>query len=296
MNNKRVTVKMGNDYKESFFITDDTTLDAFTDEVAASMGLDLDKTLRFVYEGFFVDDRRFLNIEDSATLICVIKKNTTCSILKPTHDTRGVFGDGINYGINQDTQNNGTIQDTQNNGTIQDTQNNQNNVNNPMDTHKYDITDEYPDIIIPSLDNNDIVSNTMRGESFNYKQVKASLIIFLDFIRNNAQIRQMYENDFPQLVHELLHNPTLETIVKNILRQSGQIARAIDNKSNIKVHIDGNDTNTVKNVEEIKLTSEDEENIKNIIDMGFDPILAVKTYIENNYDLEKTMACLLNLD
>jgi hypothetical protein len=246
-NNKQVTVKMGNSYKESFLITDDSILDSFTDEVSASMSLDLDKTLRFIYKGFFVNSQNFHDIEDGATLISVIKKIYVAANAPNAPNTAnknnesGVFGDGINYGICDN--NTKPSNQSENIDETKDDPNKKTNITISSETSNYISTEEI----------------------FNYKQVRASLIIFLDFVRNNPQIRHMYENDFSQLMYELVSNPTLETIIKNILKQSGQIAQSIDNKENIKV-------------------------------MGFDPMVAVKTYIENNYDIDATVAFLLNLD
>lgn len=142
--------------------------------------------------------------------------------------------------------------------------------------------------------NNDVKEENIKEEDitkYNYKQVKASLIVFLDFIRNNPQLKNLYMNDYAQLVNELINNQDVNNIVKNILNQSDQIIKAMETGTNIQINING-DTGKV---DEIVLTKDDEATITEIIQMGFDSTIVVKTYIELNYNKEKTINKLLGI-
>lgn len=124
-----------------------------------------------------------------------------------------------------------------------------------------------------------------KEQSYQYKHVKAAVIVFFDFIRNNPQLRQLYESNYTQLMTELMKNPMLDTVLKNVLSQSGQILSAMETGTNIKVNINGESGG----VDQISLTKEDEMNIGEIIDMGFDATLVIKTYIENGNNKDITL-------
>jgi hypothetical protein len=123
---------------------------------------------------------------------------------------------------------------------------------------------------------------------YSYKQCRALLIVFLDFIRSNPQMRTLYQNNYPQLVKEVLANPLLDNIIKNMLSQTGQIIKAMETGSEIKININGDSGE----VDEIVLTKEDEEKIQMLIEMGF-TTNALKTYLECNKDFDETMKKLL---
>src|SRR5690606_33940559 len=125
---------------------------------------------------------------------------------------------------------------------------------------------------------------------YTYKQVKASLVVFLDFIRSNAQLKDLYLNDYKQLVNELILNPDIDMIVHNILGQSGRILEAMEKGENIKVNINGSNGN----VEKISLSQQDEQVIMELIDLGFDPTKAISAYVECGYDKDATINKLLN--
>jgi hypothetical protein len=128
-----------------------------------------------------------------------------------------------------------------------------------------------------------------RDPVYSYDQVKASMIVFLDFIRMNPQMSDMYKNDYGQLVTEMIHNPTVNDVIKNILEQSGHIMEAMRTGKNIKLNIgSGGD------VDEVNLSKEDDNNIQELMDMGFDPVKVIKTYVENKNDKEKTLDILMH--
>lgn len=123
---------------------------------------------------------------------------------------------------------------------------------------------------------------------YTYDQVKSSMIVFLDFIRSNPQVRYMYENDFPQLVNEMIHNPIIANVLKNILGQSKHIMHAIKTGGNISINVGENGS-----VDEIHMTPEDSIIIEEIINMGFDSNEVVVTYLKYNKNKEKTIETLL---
>ncbi len=128
-----------------------------------------------------------------------------------------------------------------------------------------------------------VSSNSLSDPKYSYKQCQALLVVFLDFVRSNSQLRSLYETNYQQLVFEITKNPLLENIIKNMLSQSGQIIKAMESGSAISINING-DSGAV---DEIKLTVEDEANIALLREMGFGPEV-VKTYIECNKDIEET--------
>lgn len=89
---------------------------------------------------------------------------------------------------------------------------------------------------------------------YSYGQVKASIIVFLDFVRNNPQLKNLYDTNYPQLMTEIIKNKDIDTIITNIVKQS-----------------------------------------KEIIGMGFDPTVVVKTFVECGNDKQKTINILLGL-
>src|SRR5690606_237390 len=124
-------------------------------------------------------------------------------------------------------------------------------------------------VITTDSNNNNQTTHNSNNPMYTYKHVKAALIVFLDFVRNNKQLSELYDNNYTQLMTELIKNSDIDAILRNILSQSGQIMNAMEKGENIKVNING-DTHEV---DEIKLTKEDENNIDELIQMGFDPTL-----------------------
>jgi hypothetical protein len=143
------------------------------------------------------------------------------------------------------------------------------------------------------------VSAPMISEpSYTYKNVKATIIVFLNMVRSNPQLRDLYENNFGQLMTELMKNPDLDQMIRNILSQSGQIASSMEKGENISVKISGNTESgkDIGDIEEIELTREDEENIEEITEMGFDSTDVVVTYLRCNKDKEATVRKLTDMD
>lgn len=159
------------------------------------------------------------------------------------------------------------------------------------------------DDVKPMVNDNDakppapvLVINDSRSsehtQTYNLKQVKTSIIVFLEFIKNNPQLKQLQEANHQDFIAEIATNPIIDDIIKNILSQSGQISECMEKGQNIQVEITGgslsNAMNESSNLNEdsessiIKLSPEDEANINEIIGMGFDPHLVTKTYAEES--------------
>lgn len=129
-------------------------------------------------------------------------------------------------------------------------------------------------------------SNTTSG--YTYDEVKSVILAFLNFIRVNPQTRELYANDFGQLVTEILHNPIMDKIIKDMLLQSNEIIHAMKTGGNITLHVgEKGDTN------KISLLPEDREKIDEIVKLGFDPEKVVVSYIKNNKNVENTINDLL---
>ena len=126
--------------------------------------------------------------------------------------------------------------------------------------------------------------------TFTYDETKGSLIVFLNFMKTNPEVNKLYQSDFPQLVNELVHNPQLAKIIKDILGQSKQILNAIQTGGNIAVKLGGENGGST---EEINMTSDDGKIIDELIAMGFDSTEAVVAYLKNNKDKSAAINALL---
>ena len=135
-------------------------------------------------------------------------------------------------------------------------------------------------------------SNVELDQKYSYDEVKGTMIVFLDFVRSNPQIKDMYHNNFAQLVNELIHNPTLQNVMKDILGQSKNILNAIQTGGNISLKLGGDEGDS--NEDEITMTPDDGEVINELVNMGFDPNLAIVTYLKNNKDKTATIEALLS--
>jgi len=134
-----------------------------------------------------------------------------------------------------------------------------------------------------------------REPMYTYKHVKTTLIVFLDLIRSNKQLKYLYENDYGQLVTEIIKNPDLDVMLKNILSQSGEIMKAMENGENISVKINGNTgPEEPGTIDKIELSRQDQEIIEEITLMGFNRSQVVIAYISCEKDRDSTIATLLN--
>jgi hypothetical protein len=123
---------------------------------------------------------------------------------------------------------------------------------------------------------------------YSYKNIKAAIVVFFEFVHNNPQLSDLYRRDHAQLMTEFIKNSDIDMILRNILKQSNQILSAMEKGSDIEVNINPNNDS-----DKIKLTKEDEHNIDELIRMGFDAPLVVKTYVENGNNKDLTLEKLL---
>lgn len=129
--------------------------------------------------------------------------------------------------------------------------------------------------------------NDVDLKKYSFKQVLASMIVFLQFTRNNPDIHEMYENDFKQLVYELSENEGLKNVIKSILDQSEIIINARNKNENITVDLSSG------GMDKIELTKADDQVLDEIINMGFDENLVVVTYLKSGKNKDITISELL---
>lgn len=141
-----------------------------------------------------------------------------------------------------------------------------------------------------------IQSNRYGENLYNYRCVKASIIIFLNFIRSNPQINKLYEQNYDAFMIEVVNNPNFDSIIKNILEMSEQISHAMDSGQDVKIDFNRNNdgVDTVPAVPLAEIDEIDEEIINDIISMGFDASAVIKTYVEltqgvTSYDEKKVI-------
>lgn len=159
--------------------------------------------------------------------------------------------------------------------------------------------------VVEKVENNEEINEEINKEVnkeplYKFEEIQASMIVILNFVRENPQVRNLFETDFGALTYEMLHNEVLINITKNIIKQSGNILHAIKTGGNIAVNVNG-DSGDVRNVSEqlndqsngsnnnIELTPDDEETIADIIDMGFEPVKVIEAYLVCNKNVSRTI-------
>jgi hypothetical protein len=257
MNHKKITVKTQNGYSYNIDLSDDET---YTDLMNKMTNCVIDltygpPTFTFVYKGKIVNASNFNEIENGSFLMCIVSSSPAS-----VSSTESVPSTPVSTSVSSTE----SVSSTPVPASVSSTE---------SDSSKspFTISDQSTD-------------------QYSYKQIKASLVVFLDFVRNNAQLKELYLNNYNQLVNELVTNPDLDTIIHNILGQSGRIIEAMEKKENIKININGSDGNVSK----IDLSQQDEQVIMELIDLGFDPTKAITAYIESGYDKDAAINKLLN--
>ena len=248
---RNYTVKLSDGTRYEFSVNESESFTDFVNNVTQRVGLDEEKTFKFICKGKIVNGNTFLSLESGSIMLAMTS-------LKQSQPKQSV----------QSTEQTQSAQSVQSAQSAQSTQSAQ-SAQSAQSTESMESSKE---------------------PTYQYKHVKAAMVVFFDFIRNNPQLRHLYETNYTQLMTEILKNPMLDTVLKNVLSQSGQILSAMESGTNLKVNINGESGG----VDQIRLTKEDEANIEEIIDMGFDATLVIKTYVENgnNKDvaLEKLFA------
>lgn len=118
--------------------------------------------------------------------------------------------------------------------------------------------------------------------TFTREQCRISTMVVMNFIRENPQLKEMFLNDFDSLIAHY-NGPQLRGIYDSILDQSAQMLESAQNGGTIAVNIQGDSSG----VNEINLTSEDQEKIQSLVNMGFPQQLVVQIYVKsgNNFDV-----------
>jgi hypothetical protein len=278
---RKFTIKTFNNAPIDVYVELNESFDSFVNNVKHVLGMENDKSLKFIYNGMTIDGNNFNNIEDRAILLCIILHTKQTLTNRNNQDNREqVSREQISR---EQVSREQVSREQVSREQVSREQVSREQVSReqiPGDQISRDIRSEHP------------ASGSDQQPLYSYRQIQVSMIVFLDFVRTNPQVRDLWQNNYPQLVNEIIHNPGLNEIMRNIVSQSGQILKAMDTGTNIKVNING-DTGSV---DEIELTKEDEKNINELIELGLDPTLVVKTYIENKNNKDKTLEKLLGPD
>jgi hypothetical protein len=115
------------------------------------------------------------------------------------------------------------------------------------------------------------------------------MIVMTQFIHDNPQLREMFDNNFPNLLAHL-NGPQLKTIYNSMLEQSGAILHAMDTGGTVTANI--GDGASLHNVE---LTQEDRNNINSLVKMGFNGAHVTEIYINSGKNFDATLEQLLML-
>jgi len=116
-------------------------------------------------------------------------------------------------------------------------------------------------------------------KKYSYNDVKASMVTFLNFIRTNTQTKQMYDNEYNQLVYEILKNPVMDNVIRQILDNIQYITEGMKTGKNISLQIAG--TNNNQNNQ----NNQDDQVIDEIVKIGFNKEEVTKIYNEVKNEL-----------
>lgn len=262
---RTITVRAWNGIKENVIVDKTDTLDDFVGKFSRLVGLDSDKSVKLIYKGKIISSDNFNSIENGGICLGILTNNTT-----PAADSKKAIVESPES-IIEDPGNSENAEDSEDIEDIEDVE---------------DAGDTFSRVPARSMN---MAETTDTDPKYSYAQIKASLVVFLDFVRTNPQVRNLFLTDYTQLVREIMQNRDLDHIVRNILSQSGQIMEAMQKGVNIKVNINGE----TGDVDEITLTAKDEAEISDMILMGFDPTLVIKTYVESGNDRDIALGKLL---
>lgn len=256
MSYRSLTIKNLKNESYSFNVPYDSTFQQFVETIKKQ--LDTENDIKLMFQGNILNDSNFNTVPDKASIIFMVQKYVSQRPVSVTTNSSVI-------------------------------ENNQDKV----DRKKKDLQFLHPDENLVTPSSKDV------EPLYNFEEIRASMIVMLNFVRENSQIRNLFENDFGALTYEMLNNEVLVNITKNIIKQSGNILHAIKTGGNIAVNVDG-DNGDIGNVSEqsdgqsvgsnnIELTSDDEETIADIIEMGFEPVKVIEAYLVCNKNVSRTI-------
>lgn len=267
-NQKKITVRTQDGASYNLILESNDDFATLVNKLTRCVCVDQDENITpkftFVYKGKIIDADKFNEIENGSILLCIVSFVPKSMSLESETSSR--FPSEIPSTETSETPSSETPS---------------------TETSETPLT-ETPLTETPLTETP--LTETSKEEQYSYKQVKASLVVFLDFVKNNTQLKNLYWNDYKQLVNELILNPDIDTIIRNILGQSGRIMGAMEKGENIKINING----STGKVDKIDLNQNDEEIIMELIDLGFDPTKAISAYIESGYNKDAAISRLLN--
>lgn len=246
-----VTVKNLKGNEKMFSFSNKLNYDEFHEMVHKGMNIEDDKIIKFMNQGKIIDENNFSFLSNGSTLLYLVQKKVKPVMLEQKKEQ------------------------------VKEQENEKSVILEDVDKEDIDKEDSKSFSYNKSIDDDTVPQYT-------FEEVRASMIVLLNFVRDNPQVRNLFETDYGAFVNEMLTNPALINITKNIVSQSSQILHAIKTGGNISVNING-DSGTVNKIE---LTKEEEDTIKNIIDMGFDATKVIKTFIECGKDAIRTIDAL----
>jgi len=260
---RRFIVKIGvsKNIKYEIHVEDTESFDNFVAKLSQNHPIADDKRFKFVCKGKMITTDNFVTLDSGSVLLAIICTNTLITEPSKTQQKQIVHLPSCKC---------------------------------TCDKPVSQITNSEPINQIPNQPSNQPSNQLLekKEQTYSYDEVKGSMIVFLDFVRSNPQIKDLYQNDFAQLVSELINNPILEKIMKDILGQSKHILKAIQTGGNISLKLGGDSDNSDN---EIMLTPADGDIVNELIAMGFDPNVAVVTYLKNNKDKAATIDALLSM-
>lgn len=281
---RKLIVKIGTDKntKITINVNDDESYDDFVNKLCQSYPIEDDKYFKFICKGKLLNAGNFNTLNSGSILLALICNKIP--ITDPIPLTQSTSTQSTTNQLQNQILHLPDCKCTCDQQLFSSTQSTQLTQSTPS-TPSTSSTPSTPSIssISPVIENE---------TTYTYEQVKSTMIVFLDFIRSNPQVKAMYENDFSQLISELINNPTLEKIIREILRCSKQITEAVKTGGKISLRLPG--TDDTDDDEEIIVTPEDRIIIEEIITMGFDPNLVVVTYLKNNKNKDATINVLLS--
>ena len=136
--------------------------------------------------------------------------------------------------------------------------------------------------------NTSSLDEEFKNTNCTYRQSHASTMVILKFVHDNPQLHDMFNNDIGSLINHF-NGDQLKGVYKTMLEQSEAILSAADNGGTISVDISGDSSN----VQNIELTTEDNNNIQHLAGMGFPVEQVVQLYVQSGKDVNVTLEQLL---
>jgi len=270
----RIRVQLWDNTRHNIYVSKTDKYDSFVSQVKSILDPGEGIHLKFLWKGKIITSKTFKTILPGSMVLCMR------SVLSAEHE------------INTSNESSLATPTTTATTSSTSTPTNTSSTSSPTNTS----TTEQNDQLMQMMRLMASQSQAKPKEpTYTYKQVKAALTVYLDFIRSNKQLRELYEGNFSQLVTEIMKNKDLDEIMRNILAQSAQIADAMEKGTNISINIAGTEgPNQPGEITQIDLSVADQEIVEEITSLGFDRTKVLMTYLQSNKNKNQTIEKLLN--